>query len=450
MKNIICTIIIIMAVIFAACGTTPAVTGLIGLDDALDNAVQDIESKLPSGTPIVVTVITAPHHEARDYLGDALSSRFKNLETLARDSALSAVEKEQDFQMSGIVSDESAVGIGHFIGAQAVISGDMKNYADFTQLRLRIVDVKTSKAFIYMARINNKDRLLANILPTAASSGDRPAKVSTRAIDHLNRGNDLLAEKKFDEALQEFDMAIAINSKFAEAYLKRGIAYAWKGDGDRALTEYNEAIRLRPRYAEAYYYRGMRINNIGYFKLADADYNLDSSSIDYFDRAIADYTRAIQINPNYLDAYFARAESYSNKEDYDLAIADYTSMLRINPNSADAYIARGTMYVLKNDHERAIAEYTSAIRIDPNYAEAYKNRGDVYIGKGDHDRAKADYTRAIRIMRPDNASEYYQRGGMYEKIGDIDNAIADYETAMSMGYNWLKNTIDQLKQQRGR
>ena len=55
-----------------------------------------------------------------------------------------------------------------------------------------------------------------------------------------------------------------------------------------------------------------------------------------YDQAIADYTQAIRLNPNYALAYYNRGNVYYRKGDYDRAIADYEAVLRINPNDADA------------------------------------------------------------------------------------------------------------------
>jgi len=432
MKHYYC-VILVLAVFFAACGTAgPAVSGLVGLDAALDGAILDIEAKLPSGTPIVITVITAPNSGAREFIGDELSSRFKNLKTLAREAALSAAEREQDFQMSGIVSDESAVSIGNYIGAQAVISGEMKRFEDFTQLRLRTVNVETSESFVYSARIANNDRLLANILPRAETSGARRERTSTRAIDHLNRGNDFIAEKRLDDAIQEFDQAIAINSGLAEAYLGRGIAYRNKGDRDRALEEFNHAIRIRPNYAEAYKRRGSLFYFRGFFKKLEG-LNGDSD----IENAMADYNNAIRINSNDYEAYYMRSILYSLKDDDDRAMTDLNSALRINPNFAHAYYIRGLNYALNKDFDRAIADFTSVLRIDPNDTNSLYQRAEAYAEKRDFDRAIADYTGIIRID-PDYyliKHVYYKRGEAYEEKGDFDRAIADFTSVLRIDPN---------------
>ena len=60
-------------------------------------------------------------------------------------AALASVDKEYQFQMSGMVSDASAVGIGHYLRAKVVLTGSFSRYAGFSQLRLRAIDVRSSQ-----------------------------------------------------------------------------------------------------------------------------------------------------------------------------------------------------------------------------------------------------------------------------------------------------------------
>ena len=124
--------------------------------------------------------------------------------------------------------------------------------------------------------------------------------------------------------------------------------------------------------AVEYYNRGVR-----YAK--DGDY----------DRAIADYTDAIRLDPKYADAYGNRGNAYRDKHDLDRAIAEYNEALEIRPGAID-YFNRGNAYYVKQDYERAIADYTQAIRLDPTFARAYNNRGFAKRAKGDSAGGDAD------------------------------------------------------------
>ncbi len=73
-------------------------------------------------------------------------------------------------------------------------------------------------------------------------------------------------------------------------------------------------------------------------------------------------------------AYFNRA-GWSREQ----AIADYSRAIEINPNYAEAYKWRALRYSLADDHDRAIADDSRAIELDPNDAKAYNDRAGEYF-----------------------------------------------------------------------
>jgi tetratricopeptide (TPR) repeat protein len=102
------------------------------------------------------------------------------------------------------------------------------------------------------------------------------------------------------------------------------------------------------------------------------------------DRAIEDYNKAIQLNPNLAEAYYNRGVAYDDKGQYNEAIKDFDEAIRINPNLVEAYCNRGVAYYAKGQYNEAIKDFDEAIRINPNLAEAYYNRGNAYTYKGQY------------------------------------------------------------------
>lgn len=107
--------------------------------------------------------------------------------------------------------------------------------------------------------------------------------------------------------------------------------------------------------------------------------------------------------------YLKRGEDFSGVHQYDRAIADYTTAIQLKPDYAEAYNDRGFAYYLKGDAERAISDYTRAIALRPNYPKAYNSRGVAYMAHG-YGAAKSvpDFDRAI-ALKPDFRYAYINR-----------------------------------------
>lgn len=150
-----------------------------------------------------------------------------------------------------------------------------------------------------------------------------------------------------------------------------------------------------------------------------------------FHGAIANYDRAIELNPNYADAYFFRGGTKFVQRDYRGAIADYGRVIELNPDNAQAYFLRGDTKVMLGDHDGAIADYDRVIELNPDDAEAYYNRGIAKSKLGDHDGAIEDYDRAIEL-NPEHAGAYNNRIIAKRDLGDHEGAIADYDRAVEL------------------
>jgi tetratricopeptide (TPR) repeat protein len=200
----------------------------------------------------------------------------------------------------------------------------------------------------------------------------------------------------------------------AVAYYDRGNAYKNRQQYDRALADYSDALKLDPKYAHAYLNRGISFAGKG-----------DSRS------ALADLTHAIQLDPGQKFAYFNRGLVYRAEGDYRAAIADYDAAIKRDADFADAYESRGFAYRLQGDIDRAIADYSEAIKRDSTLVAAYNDRGSAYRLKGDFDRAIADYAQAIQ-RDPKSAAAYYRRGYVYYLTGALPKALADLTEANAL------------------
>ena len=138
---------------------------------------------------------------------------------------------------------------------------------------------------------------------------------------------------------------------------------------------------------------------LGYLSLATALYSrgVHFANVAEIDRAIADQSRSIKIEPLHPRAYNGRGNAYYIKGDIQRAIQDYDAQIKISPRHEDAYNGRGLAYAAMGELDRAIEDYDRQIEIDPRHAHAYNSRGRAYALKGEFDRAIEDYDRQIEI-----------------------------------------------------
>ncbi len=139
----------------------------------------------------------------------------------------------------------------------------------------------------------------------------------------------------------------------------------------------------------------------------------------------------VRLSAQTADDYVKRGWASANKGEDDKAIADYTKALAIDPKNVNSYISRGAVWHAKGEDDKAIADYTKALAIDPKNVNSYINRGNAWHAKGEHDKAIADYTKALAID-PKNVNSYISRGAVWHAKGEYGKAITDYTKAVAI------------------
>jgi lipoprotein NlpI/uncharacterized protein YecT (DUF1311 family) len=119
-----------------------------------------------------------------------------------------------------------------------------------------------------------------------------------------------------------------------------------------------------------------------------------------YDAAIADFDRAIKLDPKNAGALCARGDVKQAKGDWDGAIADYNRCIELEPTNDEAYDSRGIANQAKGNNDLAIADYTHAIELDPD-ANYYFNRSTAYVVNREWASALADIRRARELNKDD-------------------------------------------------
>ena len=101
-----------------------------------------------------------------------------------------------------------------------------------------------------------------------------------------------------------------------------------------------------------------------------------------FDKALADCSKALALNPNDMDVHFACANAYGGKGDYASAIQHADVVLKADPEDAIAHNNRGNFLNQTGDYTQALQAFETAIRLDAHYALARLNRGVALFNLG--------------------------------------------------------------------
>ncbi len=159
----------------------------------------------------------------------------------------------------------------------------------------------------------------------------------------------------------------------AAGWFDQGMQYAGEKHFNQAFAAFSRAVELNPRFVEAYANRGIAAERLGRTK-----------------QAVDDYTRAIDIDRKYARAYNNRGMIHLREKRYLDAIDDLSKAVALDDRSAVYRSNRAAAYARNKDHDKAIADYTAAILINPKDGDAFAGRGAAYFARGEKSRAERD------------------------------------------------------------
>jgi tetratricopeptide (TPR) repeat protein len=165
------------------------------------------------------------------------------------------------------------------------------------------------------------------------------------AVPHFDRGSVLMDRKEFISAVSEFDKAISLLGQFPLFYVIRSMAHFRLGNLAAAHKDQDQAVSLSEKDA-----------------LTMVDVNLQIYD-GYLDWAEDYYARILSKQPSSWLAFQGRADAYRTNNEHEKAIADYSRAIAINPREARLYLSRGRSYSALNQIEKARDDFQKSLTI---------------------------------------------------------------------------------------
>lgn len=239
--------------------------------------------------------------------------------------------------------------------------------------------------------------------------GLAPAAYRRPTEDACENYNDSHSSQQQLAACNELLAEGASGDRLAELLADRGIAYHGLADYNRALSDYSRAIELNPEDSYSLYNRALVHQQLGELAFA-----------------VQDFDASLRTRPNNEEAYLNRGLIFLDIGAFDKASADFTRAHELDPEDHWNLANRGISYAWMNDPARAEADFAAVEAVDPANFVVLRGRAVLAANTGDRHKAIRHLTDALE-HDPSDAWSLKMRADIYWKMGLHDKARDDDE-----------------------
>ena len=264
---------------------------------------------------------------------------------------------------------------------------------------------------------------------------------------YIMRGQAYEMMKEYAAAADDYERAIVFNEKDQELMYKAGYAFYKAGNYGKALANLNNALERKSNYLEAYQTRvdvfialerydealgdcqkalRYKENELNLYKLG-----VVYEKLDLLDEAENAYKKSIGKNSNVVDPQLSLAELAFRQEKYDLAMSSVNQVLRIDSRNRSGLMLRAKINAARLNITQAVNDISEALTIYRGDPQLHILRGDFYQELSRHSDAILDYTYALEAGDT-TAMIYYKRARSYEMVRDFESAMKDYDKLLEI------------------
>lgn len=267
---------------------------------------------------------------------------------------------------------------------------------------------------------------------------------------HLMLGIAYADEQDYVRAIREYDLYLAAVPENPAAWSNRAHAYFKLGDLAAARADIDRAAQLAPDERTIIENRIVIARQSADWPtvVSDASHLLEQfpndaalrlergkalANLDAFESAREDFDRAVVLSPS-AEAYYFRGRIHYELGRDDAAIYDFSKAIELDAELVDAYRRRAFAEYRQQRYLGAAQDCAEYARLRPEDGEGYYCRGIMLSRAGDQDAAIADYRRAIELAQSPSmaGNAWYGVGLCHERAQRMTEAIAAYRKAVEL------------------
>ncbi|HEY8009408.1 MAG TPA: protein kinase [Rudaea sp.] len=393
---------------------------IVGLAGIVATTQQWRRTAIPAKSIAVLPLANESGDASQQYFSDGLSEDL--ITALSQFAGLKVIDRNSSFQFRD--SKESSANIGTKLGVASLLEGSVRRVGDVIRVNATLVKAADGTT-LWSERYDRpyKDLFALQDDITKAVAGALQAKL-------LQTGSGGAAIQNTRPPSGNLD---AYN-----AWLQGNFYAARRGGEDdlrRTIDEYDRAIKLDPRYAQAYADRSYAQTDFAGSYLANA------AAADTYAHAHEDAERALSLAPDLAGAHRALGFVLQSGDlNTAGAEAEFRKAVALAPDSSDAKTSLGLAQAARGRLEEGIGQIHQAVQLDPLNGRAHRALGDIELALGRLDAAEQAIRRAVEL-RPDVATN--RRSLIYVDIrrGDQATAMRDAQQEPSELYRTVETAF---------
>jgi tetratricopeptide (TPR) repeat protein len=194
--------------------------------------------------------------------------------------------------------------------------------------------------------------------------------------------------------------------------IKRANILLATGDKKSAIQDYTKALALEPDNVEALENRGKAY-----------------TMLQNWDAAEKDFTRALEVKPDLRLALLNRAEARYRSGKYDEALKDYDQLKNLGKVDAELLFRRAQLLLALKRCQEALPDLDRVLELDPNNLSARELRGEAHAALQQFDKAIGDFD-AVLAKKPTDTKYLLARAAAHEALNHYTKALKDFERAV--------------------